>query len=94
MPSELPSHHLWWHGPTFLVDSSLEPPRYIPTEPIQIEANAAQIENTLPGPDKFALPNASVMSLKRTIACCLRFSQNCKSQKKHLQILTGQGANY
>lgn len=38
-PSELSAHPLWWHGPKFLLDESIEPPRYTPIKKLQVECN-------------------------------------------------------
>lgn len=102
MPSELANHSLWWHGPKFLVDESLEQPRYAPeeknstvtktlkSENMQIKCNLTQIS---PQFNDFQLPDTAnskypFTALKRVIGYCLRFAHNCRSKQKRNNSLT------
>ena len=87
-PSELATHSLWWNGPTFLIEKSLEPPSYAPPQSDLATYNGvgrvSDTQTTEP-----VLPNASSFrKLKRIIAFCFRFLHNCKSKQKTSGALT------
>ncbi|XP_031636180.1 uncharacterized protein LOC116349066 [Contarinia nasturtii] len=85
LPSELIAHPLWWHGPRFLIDKSLEPPRYRHViEPFgelaEIHSHVGVTKNVY---DSEFLPNVSSFGkLKRVMSYCIRFIHNCKSKQK------------
>jgi len=88
MPSELVTHPLWWHGPRFLTDASLEPPRYKPVSEPQNALNDGVMCN-MTKKRNGSLPNvSSYFKLKRIICYCLRFVYNCSHDKKMIGPLT------
>lgn len=90
LPSELANHSLWWYGPQFLINNSLETPRYTPSEKLQVNCNVAKSATQ---EDQFLWPNVSTnkypyTSLKRIVGYCFCFAHNCRNKQKRTDALT------
>lgn len=80
LPSEIVNYSLWWHGPEFLLNESLEPPRYKPSLDVTIEAHAT-IATKITIQNCTILPRSpSYYRLKRSMAYVFRFVYNCKNK--------------
>lgn len=93
LPSELVTHSLWWNGPKFLIDETLEPPRYQPSAEINEEKECI-VANTVKKDDVFSLPDlSSYDKLKRVISYCFRFTFNCRNKNKRIGAVTPNELN-
>ncbi|KAK9727395.1 Pao retrotransposon peptidase [Popillia japonica] len=96
-PNNLQECHLWWHGPTFLLE---EPSRWpntqfdIPGLPEMKEPTRALL--SFEKSEKFPFDRFPTLTkLKRTVAFMLRFKTNCFKQKfkRNVDGLTAEEVN-
>ncbi|KAK9685261.1 Pao retrotransposon peptidase [Popillia japonica] len=96
-PNDLQECHMWWHGPTFLLE---EPSRWpntqfdIPGLPEMKEPTRALL--SFEKSEKFPFDRFPTLTkLKRTVAFMLRFKTNCFKQKfkRNVDGLTAEEVN-
>ncbi|XP_031635226.1 uncharacterized protein LOC116348388, partial [Contarinia nasturtii] len=84
-PSELVNHHLWWHGPQFLVDESLEPPRYKPA--VDIHAGLELKTSFNSGVLKSDELSKSELAIVRVMQNeCFELEKKCLQGKQHNKL--------
>ncbi|CAG7710011.1 unnamed protein product [Allacma fusca] len=89
LPAELLNHPLWWTGPSWLSQETIEYPTHqeVTTHPGLLEAKYPKLTVAVAVPENSILSQFSCLKkVMKITAICRRFSQNCKGPKEKRNI--------
>lgn len=89
-PAELKNHELWWNGPKWLHEQTMNMQNEYETTTLEEKVIASNIacvaDSILPSRDSYS-------SLQLIVACCLRFIHNCRQKEKRRGRITAAEYN-